>query len=101
MFCIKEAFKLIGLVLDDEKSQPPGDFSMVLGVAFNTASLQSQKLLLVEPKPTRVTNLCQIIDRVMAEDCLPPKPCSQSPWEIRLPLQHNVWQGRQMLHRGR
>jgi hypothetical protein len=72
MFCIKEAFKLIGLVLDDEKSQPPGDFSMVLGVAFNTASLQSQKLLLVEPKPTRVTNLCQIIDRVMAEDCLPP-----------------------------
>ena len=72
MFCIREAFKLIGLVLDNEKSQPPGEFSQVLGVAFNTSSLHQQRILLVEPKPTRVSNLCQIVDRVLSENCLPP-----------------------------
>eukprot|EP00435_Cladocopium_sp_Y103_P047784 s134_g14.t1 len=72
MFCIREAFRLIGLVLDPEKSQPPSDFAMVLGVAFNTKSLQEQKLLLVEPKPTRVSNLCALVDRIIQEGSLAP-----------------------------
>eukprot|EP00435_Cladocopium_sp_Y103_P037180 s3539_g9.t2 len=72
MFCIREAFRLIGLVLDPEKSQPPSDFAMVLGVAFNTKSLREQKLLLVEPKPTRVSNLCALVDRIIQEGSLAP-----------------------------
>eukprot|EP00435_Cladocopium_sp_Y103_P009343 s2629_g2.t1 len=72
MYCIKEAFKLIGLVLDAEKSQPPSQFAMVLGVAFNTASLSQQKILLVEAKPTRVENLCHIVDRIIVETSLAP-----------------------------
>ena len=70
MFCIREAFSLIGLVLDPEKSQPPAQVAMVLGVAFNTQSLKEQRVLLVEPKPTRVSNFCQMIDKVLEDNAL-------------------------------
>ena len=76
MFCIKEAFRLIGLVLDEDKYQVPSAIAMVLGVAFNTSLIHEQKLLLVEPKPTRVENLCHIVD----------KPCSQFTWQVRFSL---------------
>ena len=72
MFVIKEAVALLGFVFDEEKSQLPANVAMVLGVAFNTASLKSQKTLLVEPKPTRVTNLCLMIDNVISKGCLTP-----------------------------
>jgi hypothetical protein len=72
LFCLQEAFKLIGLVLDDEKSQPPSDFAMVLGVAFNTRALKDQRLLLVEPKPTRVANLTSLINKILDDDFLSP-----------------------------
>ena len=72
LFCLQEAFKVLGVVLDDEKSQPPSDFAMVLGVAFNTRSLHDQKLLLVEPKPTRVTNLTTLINKILDDNFLSP-----------------------------
>eukprot|EP00435_Cladocopium_sp_Y103_P046884 s338_g13.t1 len=72
MFCVREAFLLLGLTLDAEKSQPPAEVAQVLGVAFNTKSLQTQKVLLVEPKPTRVQNLCFLIDQVLETNSLGP-----------------------------
>ena len=72
MFCVREAFSLIGLSLDAEKSQPPSQVAMVLGVAFNTKSLEHQRILLVEPKPTRVQNLCFLIDQVIQANSLNP-----------------------------
>eukprot|EP00435_Cladocopium_sp_Y103_P040890 s1234_g11.t1 len=72
IFCLQEAFKLLGLVLDPEKSQPPSDFASVLGVAFNTRSLKEQKLLLVEPKASRVTNLTNLIHKILEDNYLSP-----------------------------
>eukprot|EP00435_Cladocopium_sp_Y103_P071893 s30_g38.t1 len=72
MFCVREAFKLLGLSLDPDKSQAPSEVAMVLGVAINTASLSSQGLLLVEPKPTRVANLTYMIDQIIASNTLTP-----------------------------
>eukprot|EP00435_Cladocopium_sp_Y103_P068688 s178_g32.t1 len=72
IFCLKEAFKLLGLVLDVDKSQPPSDFAHVLGVAFNTRSLRAQRLLLVEPKASRVANLVSLVDKVLADNFLSP-----------------------------
>ena len=66
MFCVKETFALLGLTLDPEKSQTPSDVAWVLGVAFNTKSLQEQRILPVEPKPSRVKNLCFMIDNVLS-----------------------------------
>ena len=72
MFLIRESFQLLGLTLDPEKSQAPAAVAMVLGVAFNAQSLQSQRILRVEPKPTRVSNLCFIIDRILQVGSLSP-----------------------------
>ena len=65
MFCVRETFSLLGITLDPEKSQTPSDVALVLGVAFNTRSLQDQRILLVEPKPSRVKNLCFMVDKIL------------------------------------
>ena len=71
-FCLREAFKLLGFVLDSEKSQPPSEVAHILGVVFNTQSIKSQSILLVEPKPTRRKNLSHIIDEVLLSEVLTP-----------------------------
>ena len=71
-FCLREAFTLLGLTLDDKKSQPPSSVSHVLGVVINTEALRTQRLLLVEPKATRRDNLVAIIDKVMHDNYLAP-----------------------------
>ena len=70
MFCMRESFTLLGFDLDPTKSQPPAEVSHVLGVSWNTASLQSQKKMLVEPKPTRRINIEKMINNVIATNCL-------------------------------
>ena len=70
MFCVRESFALLGFDLDPTKSQPPAEVSHVLGVSLNTASLQSQKKLLVEPKPTRKLNIERMIRNVLDSNCL-------------------------------
>ena len=72
IFCLREGFSLLGLTLDKDKSQAPAQIAMVLGVAFNTRSLAQQRVLLVEPKPTRVQNLCYLIDQVLQSGSLAP-----------------------------
>lgn len=71
-FCLREAFTLLGLTLDDKKSQPPSSVAHVLGVVINTEALRVQRLLLVEPKATRRDNLVAIIDKVMFDNYLAP-----------------------------
>ena len=44
----------------------------ILGVVFNTQSIKSQSILLVEPKPTRRKNLSHIIDEVLFSKVLTP-----------------------------
>eukprot|EP00435_Cladocopium_sp_Y103_P021695 s4096_g5.t1 len=70
-YCIQQAFKLLGLELDSDKSQPPAEVAYVLGVAFNTASLASQWHLKVEPKPLRVQNFVTLIDAIISRQHLP------------------------------
>ena len=72
MFCVKEAFQLLGLTLDPGKSQPPAEVVAVLGVAFNTVSLSAQRRLLVEPKPLRRENFTVMVDNVLRNNLLPP-----------------------------
>ena len=71
-FCLREAFCLLGLTLDDKKSQPPSSVSQVLGVVINTETLRAQRTLLVEPKQTRRENLVAIIDKVLLDGYLAP-----------------------------
>ena len=71
-FCLRETFKLLGFVLDPEKSQVPSEVAHILGVVFNTQSLRTQSLLLVEPKPTRRKNLVHIINMVLESNTLSP-----------------------------
>ena len=72
MFVLKEAVNLLGFVFDEAKSQVPARVAMVLGVAFNVSSLHSQKILRVEPKPSRVKNLCEMIDDIIRKNSLSP-----------------------------
>jgi len=71
-FCLRETFRLLGFTLDPEKSQTPNEVAHILGVVFNTQSLISQSLLLVEPKPTRRTNLVHMINSVLESGTLSP-----------------------------
>ena len=72
MFCIQQAFQLTGLHLDPDKSQPPAEVSHILGVQFNSAALASERLLSVEPKPTRQRNFSLLVDRILEQQLLPP-----------------------------
>jgi len=71
-FFVREAFSLLGFKLDPDKTQVPANVAMVLGVAVNTAALSTERLLLVEPKPTRIKNLCEMIDAVLRQGTLTP-----------------------------
>ena len=71
-YCIQQAFDILGFKLDPKKSQLPKDVAEVLGVSLNLASLQSQRLLLVEPKASRRGNLKSLINKIEKEDYLPP-----------------------------
>ena len=57
----------LGQRLALKKNQTPASIAMVLGAALNTQSPASQRILRVEPKPTRVANLiCFMIDEILA-----------------------------------
>ena len=71
-FCLRETFRLLGFTLDPEKSQTPNEVAHILGVVFNTQSLITQSLLLVEPKPTRRANLVHMINSVLESGTLSP-----------------------------
>eukprot|EP00435_Cladocopium_sp_Y103_P053256 s448_g17.t1 len=71
-FCLQQAFLLLGLQLDPGKSQVPTDVAHILGVAFNTRSLLTQRMLLVEPKPTRKENFRLMVENILRSDFLPP-----------------------------
>jgi len=70
-FCLREAFKLLGFALDADKSQVPAEVAEVLGVCFNMQSLSSQKILMIQPRATRVVNLGVIIDSILQADAMP------------------------------
>ena len=71
-FCLRETFKLLGLTLDPDKSQLPSEAAHILGVVFCTNKLESERLLLVEPKPTRRRNLQLLIRKILADGELNP-----------------------------
>ena len=71
-YCIQQAFDILGFKLDPKKSQLPKDVAEVLGVSLNLASLQSQRLLLAEPKASRRENLKSLINKIEKEDYLSP-----------------------------
>ena len=70
--CVRRFFSLLGFSLDPDKSQPPVDACPILGVIFNTTLLCTSHRLLVEPKPTRVSNLVRCIDAVLEAGELSP-----------------------------
>lgn len=71
-FCLRETFSSLGLTLDAEKSQLPSEAAQILGVVFCTSKLETERLLSVEPKPTRRNNLRLLIRRIMGEGQLNP-----------------------------
>ena len=73
MFCLQQAFQPLGFSLDSEKTQVPSEVAYVLGVAFNTRVLHSERQLKVEPKPLRVQNFTVVlIDAILRRKALPP-----------------------------
>lgn len=72
IFCVKQAFQLLGFELDPDKSQLPAEVAEILGVSFNTVSLQSQRRLLVQPKQGRKESFSLMVDRILSQDALPP-----------------------------
>ena len=71
-FCLQEGFKLLGLTLDPDKSQPPSEVAHVLGVAFNSQALQSERVLKVQPKPSRKANFQILVREILQRELLPP-----------------------------
>ncbi len=69
---MRGVFNLLGFKLDPEKTQVPARIAMVLGVAISTEALASERMLKVEPKPTRIRNLCEMIDLVIHQGALSP-----------------------------
>lgn len=72
MFCVREAFSLLGFTLDPEKSQLPAAVAHILGVVLNAESLATQRLLRVEAKPTRLANFHVLTNRILETGCLTP-----------------------------
>ena len=72
IFCLQETFRLLGFVLDKDKSQLPREVAEVLGVALNTQAITSERRLLVQPKHTRKLNFGLLVDRILASNYLPP-----------------------------
>ncbi len=72
MRCLQESFSLLGFELDPDKTQTPSQVCNILGVVFNSTSLQLQRRLLVESKPTRIQNLKECIEDVLQRDSLTP-----------------------------
>ena len=70
--CMRESFKLLGFTLDPEKSQGPSPTCAILGIVFDTTSLDSQGVIRMVPKPSRVHNLQRIIDLVLKRRELSP-----------------------------
>ena len=71
-FCVQEGFKLLGLTLDPDMSQTPSQVAQVLGVAFNTQAILSERVLNVEPKPSRRSNFHTMVSQILGKNCLPP-----------------------------
>lgn len=72
VFCLQSTFSSLGFSLDEDKNQPPAATLALLGVYLNTSTLKSQRLLLVEPKPSRKQNLCLQIDQILQQGSLTP-----------------------------
>ena len=72
VFCLTRAFAILGFTLDPEKTQPPQDVCAILGVLFNSTALAREKRLLISPKPSRVSNLVQVIHTCLAKGELSP-----------------------------
>ena len=72
MHCLRETFDILGFQLDPEKSQSPTQEAGVLGVLFNTATLQSTGSFRVEAKPSRVEHLLKATEEIINENSLSP-----------------------------
>ena len=68
--CLEESAELMGITFDPDKRQPPSQKAEVLGVIFDTSQVATQRLLVITPKPSRVTNLCALIDGVLSAGAL-------------------------------
>lgn len=71
-FCMREVFSLLGFGLDGEKSQPPAPLAEILGVAFSTIALASERLLAVQPKESRRANFGVLVDKILESGLLSP-----------------------------
>ena len=71
-FCVAESFSLLGFLTDPEKTQPPAEVAHVLGVQFNCKALETERLLHIQPKPTRKSNFLKIVTKVLTDNFLPP-----------------------------
>lgn len=71
-FVLRECFLAIGFDLDKEKSQPPAAVQAVLGVLFSTKALEHERKFHVQAKPTRISNLILLIDKILDEQSLSP-----------------------------
>ena len=99
MFCLQQAFKLLGFELDEDKSQPPSEVTHVLGVAFNTQALIEERILRVEPKPLRVRKLCSHRGRHLASEPSAFQRGRQPAGQIRVSLQYPLRETGEILHR--
>ena len=72
LFVLREYFRLLGFMLDQEKSQAPAEIQAVLGVLINTQHLHEQRAFRVQPKETRIKNMLMMISHILDRDFLPP-----------------------------
>lgn len=94
MFCLQQAFQLLGFSLDSEKTQVPSKVAYVQGVAFNTRVLHSERHLKVEPKPLRLQNFTVLIDAILRREA----PSSVAASVLGKFV--SLWEARQVLHSG-
>ena len=72
VFCFREGCKLLGVVLDPDKSQLGEEHLAVLGVLFDLRLAVLEAKLFVCPKPSRVQNLTAELRRVVKDNRLVP-----------------------------
>ena len=70
--CLLTSAELLGIVFDDDKTQPPSAKSEVLGVIFNTSYLGAKGVLYVQPRLSRVVNLHDTIQSCLTRCVLTP-----------------------------
>jgi hypothetical protein len=108
MWVFRETLRLMGFSLDPDKSQPPSDVLISLGVLFSMTMVRTTLRIPLRPKPGRLEKIQEEIQEIKNLGVLPPGHAAQCVGKLQFlastlygkvgraalgPLRHRQYQG--------